>query len=97
MYVIRNIMQAKPGKGKDLTAILKAAIPHFEYMGPKRLRVLNDVVGSTWTIVMEMEVESVNTYFDILEGRSKSPELANVMKGYTDLITGGKREIFRIV
>ncbi len=96
MYVIRNILYAKPGKGKELTAILKAAIPHFESMGPQKLRVLTDAVATTWTIVMEMEVESVSTYFDILEGRSKSPELGNVMKGYTELITGGKREIMRI-
>ncbi len=96
MYVIRNTMYAKPGHGKDLVEKLKAAIPHFEAMGPKNLRVLTDAVATTWTIAMEMEVESVGTYFDILEGRSKSPGLGEAMKGYAELVTGGKREIFKI-
>ncbi len=96
MYVIRNTMYAKPGCGKDLVERLKAAIPHFEAMGVQDLRVLTDAVATTWTIAMEMEVESVSTYFDILEGRSKSSGLGEAMKGYTELVTGGKREIFRI-
>ena len=96
MYVIRNTMYAKPGRGKELVEKLKAAIPHFEAMGPTNLRVLTDAVATTWTIAMEMEVESVSTYFDILEGRSKSPGLGEAMKGYTDLVNGGQREIFKI-
>ena len=46
---------------------------------------------------MEMEVEAVSTYFDILEGRTKNPDLGKAMNGYTELVTGGKREIFRVV
>jgi hypothetical protein len=96
MYVIRNTMYARPGHGKELIEKLKAAIPHFEAMGPKNLRVLADVVATTWTVAMEMEVDSVSTYFDILEGRAKNPSLAEAMSGYTELVTGGKREIFRV-
>jgi hypothetical protein len=96
MYVIRNTMYAKPGQGKALIEKLKAAIPHFEAMGPKNLRVLADAVATTWTVAMEMEVDSASTYVDILEGRTKSPALGEAMSGYTELVTGGKREIFRI-
>jgi hypothetical protein len=74
MYVIRSTMYAKPGRGNELIKKLEAAIPHFEAMGPKNLRVLTDAVATTWTIAMEMDVDSVSTYFDILEGRTKSPE-----------------------
>ena len=68
MYVIRNTMYAKPGQCGKLIEKLKTAIPHFEAMGPNNLRVLADAVATTWTIAME--VDSVSTYFDILEGRS---------------------------
>ncbi len=47
MYVIRNTMYAKPGQGAQLIEKLKAAIPHFEAMGPKNLRVLTDAVATT--------------------------------------------------
>ncbi|TFG50681.1 MAG: hypothetical protein E4H37_08935 [Gemmatimonadales bacterium] len=97
MYVIRNTMYAKPGRGKELIEKLKAAIPHFEAMGPTNLRVLSDAVATTWTIAVELEVDSVSTYFDILEGRSKSPGLGEAMSGYTELVTGGKREIWKVV
>ena len=96
MYVIRNTMYARPGQGQQLIEKLKAAIPHFEAMGPKNLRVLADAVATTWTIAMEMEVDSVSTYFDILEGRTKNDGLGKAMSGYTEHVTGGKREIFRV-
>lgn len=97
MYVIRNTMYAKPGCGGALIEKLKAAIPHFEAMGPRNPRVLSDAVATTWTIAVEMEVDSVSTYFDVLEGRTKSPGLGEAMSGCTELVTGGKREIFKIV
>ena len=50
-------------------------------MGPRNLRVLTDAVATAWAILMEMEVESVSVYFDILEGRTKSAERGSVMKG----------------
>ncbi len=97
MYVIRNTMYAKPGRGKDLIEKLKAAVPHFQAMGASSARVLSDAVATTWTIAVEMEVEQVSTYFDILEGRSKNPGLGEAMSGYTELVTGGKREIWQVV
>jgi len=96
MYVIRNTMYAKPGCGGALIEKLKAAVPHFEALGPTNVRVLTDAVATTWTIAVEMEVDSVTTYFDMLEGRAKSERLAEAMSGYTELVQGGKREIFRI-
>jgi hypothetical protein len=45
---------------------------------------------------MEMEVDSVSTYFDILEGHTKNAGLGKAMSGYTELVTGGKREIFKV-
>lgn len=96
MYVIRNTMYAKPGCGGALIEKLKAAVPHFEALGPTNVRVLTDAVATTWTIAVEMEVDSVTTYFDMLEGRAKSEGLAEAMSGYTELVRGGRREIFRI-
>ena len=50
MYVIRNTMYAKPGKGGELIQKLKAAVPHFQAMGPTNVHVLTDAVATTWTM-----------------------------------------------
>ena len=96
MYVIRTTLYAKPGHGKDLIEKLKAATLHFEKMGAKSARVLTDTIATTWTIAMEMEFESVGTYFEMADGRARVPEIGEAMQGYTDLVTGGKREIFEV-
>jgi len=97
MYVVRITFYAKPGCGSELSEKLKAAAPHFEALGVRRARVLSDVMATTWTISVELEVDSLATYFDNQDARDRNPEFAAAMAGYTDLVTGGKREIFRVV
>jgi hypothetical protein len=97
MYVIRLTLLAKPGSGGALIEKLRAAAPHFASAGMGNPRILTDVVGTTWTILMEFEVESLNTYFEMSDARESQPGLAAAMQGYADLVVSGKREIFKVV
>jgi hypothetical protein len=56
---------------------------------------MTDTVAGYWTVVCETEVEDLKTYFDMGASRP-SPEAEEAMKGYMDLVNGGRREIFRI-
>lgn len=96
MYVVRDIFQTKPGKAKELAAKFKAAAPHLEAMGLGRLRVMTDAVAGYWTVVAEGEVESLDHYFDVARREREHPEIAEAMRGYMDLVLGGRREIFRL-
>lgn len=96
MYVVRNVFECKPGKAGELVAKFKAAGPHLEAMGIHNRRILTDAAAGFWTVVAESEVEDVGEYFAALDRRSDSPELAEAMAGYMDLVTGGRREIFKL-
>ena len=97
MFVVRNIFHAKSGKAKELVAIFKKAAPIIESTNVTRnTRIMTDAVSTFSTVVVESEVEDLNTYMDMAKIVSKKPELGEIMKGYMDLIDSGHREIFRI-
>src|SRR5712692_5337499 len=95
MFVIRDIFNTKPGRAKDLVAKMKKALPLMHAPGAQSARVMTDTVAGYWTVVCETEVEDLKTYFD-MGSRPPSPEAEEAMKGYMDLVNGGRREIFRI-
>ena len=95
MYVIRDIFNTKPGHAKDLVAKMKKALPLMRPTGVQNARVMTDTVAGYWTVVCETEVEDLKTYFDMSASRP-SPEAEEAMKGYMDLVNGGRREIFRV-
>jgi len=96
MYVIRDVFQTKPGKAKALVNIFKNASTHMHSMGVKQTRIMTDTVSSYWTVVLEIEVDSMEEYFQQFEGRKSNKEMEDAMKGYMDLVVGGHREIFKV-
>jgi tRNA-dihydrouridine synthase len=59
--------------------------------------VLVDYVTSYWTVVMEIEVESLAEFEKQMTEYSASQEFRDLMKGYMDEVDGGHREIFKVV
>ena len=97
MYLIREVFQAKPGKAKDLVKMFKQAAPHFEKMGAgKNTKVLTDIVGNYWTVVVASETADLGEFFANLRSATMSDELKDIMKGYMDCVEGGRREIYMI-
>jgi hypothetical protein len=97
MYLVREVFKAKPGKAKELVKKFKLAIPHFQKSDEgTNHKVLTDVVGSYWTVVMQYEVADMSTFFSNLRGSTAAPELQEIMKGYIDLVEGGSREIYLV-
>jgi heme-degrading monooxygenase HmoA len=97
MYQIREVFQAKPGKAKDLVKMFKQAAPHLEKIqGIQRVNVLTDIVSTYWTVVVEMETDSIGDFFSNLRSATMSDEIKEIMKDYMSCVEGGKREIFMI-
>ena len=96
MFVIRDVFKAKAGKGKELATKFKTASEFMPNEGVHARRILTDTVAAYWTIVMETEVEKLDTYFELLNTRPSNPKAEEAMKGYADIVEGGYREIFRI-
>ena len=95
MFLIRDVFNTKPGKAKELVAMMKKAAPHMRTPGIRNMRVMTDTVGGYWTVVAETEVDELQAYFDA-GTQPQSPEAEAAMKGYMELVNGGHREIFRI-
>jgi hypothetical protein len=58
---------------------------------------MTDLVGERyWTVVSEMEVESMNQYEQMMRKSMEVKEFQDAMKGYHDHVVRGRREIYTI-
>ena len=90
MFLIRDVFNTKPGKAKELVAMMKKAAPHMRTPGIRNMRVMTDTVGGYWTEAAELQAP-------LAAGTPpQSPDAEAAMTGYMDLVNGGHREIFRI-
>ena len=97
MYLIREIMYCKPGKVRPMVEKFLAMAKLRESAGMGKMRVMTDVSGEQyWTIISEMEVESIDSFMAMDMGAEQAKEFEKIMKGYHDFIDRGRREIFKI-
>jgi hypothetical protein len=97
MFIVREVMQCKPGKVRDLVKKFKGVSGVMQKMGLKGFRISTDVVGARfWTVVAETEVESLDEFFDMEKSVMANEEAGKVMAGYHDLVDSGRREIYRV-
>jgi hypothetical protein len=99
MYLIREIMYCKPGKVKPLVEKFRAMAKIGEKTGMPKMRLMTDVSAERyWTIVAEMETDSIDGFLAMDSGADEETmkEYEKVMEGYHDLVDYGRREIYRI-
>jgi hypothetical protein len=104
MMLIREIMYCKPGKVKALIEKFLAMNELAVKAGMPKMRVMTDFATDRyWTLVAEMETPSLQDFEDMMSGRGKyqadeatMKKFDEVMKGYHDLVDGGRREIYKL-
>jgi hypothetical protein len=103
MLLIREIMYCKPGKVRPLVEKFLAMSKLSEKLGMPKMRVMTDLSAERyWTVVSEMEVESLQAFEAMFAGppQGQSAEdmkkFEEIMKGYHDLVESGRREIYKI-
>ena len=97
MYVIREVLNCKPGKVRPMVDKFRALSEAVESMGHDPLRLLTDVSSEPfWTVVVEAKVERVDDFFALEQELMGSGSLQEVMADYHDLVATGRREIYRI-
>ena len=98
MLLIRDIFHCKPGKVRPMVEKFLAMAKLGEKSGMGKMRIMTDVSGERyWTVVSEMEVESVDAFMAMDQGSEEDmKEFEAIMKGYHDLIDHGRREIYKI-
>ena len=101
MLRIREVMFCKPGKVRPMVEKFVAMSRINERLGLGKMRVMTDFCAERyWTIVAEFEVESVQAFEDMMQGKgmteAATKEMDKLMQGYHDLVDHGKREIYKL-
>jgi hypothetical protein len=97
MFLIRDIMYCRPGKARAMVDKFVALSKLSQQMGLGPMRIMTDVSAERyWTVVSEMEVESLEEYTETSRKTMEIKEVQDVMKGYHDLVDHGRREIYMI-
>lgn len=100
MIVVRNVFQLKFGKAKEAVAILKegVAIQKKVLSGVEfSTRLLTDVTGSFYTLVLELTVPDLATYESSAPRLFADPAMQANYQKLTSLVESGRREVFKVV
>ena len=96
MYVIREILNCKPGKVRQMVEKFKSISAVMKEMGQEPLRLLTDVSGEPfWTLVAEARVEKIDDFFAMEQKVMANETLQKGMADFHELIASGRREIYR--
>jgi hypothetical protein len=97
MYMIREVLNCRPGKVGALVKKFQDLGALMQELGLAPFRVYTDVSGAPfWTCVLEREYESLDAAPE-LEQRVMSDERAQaIMSDYHDLVESGRREIYKV-
>ena len=91
------MMSRKPGKVRPMVEKFVALSKPSQKLGFGTMRVMTDVSAERyWTVVSEMEVESLQQHAEMTQKSMQMPEFQDAMKGYHDLIDHGRREIYQL-
>lgn len=97
MYVIREVLQCKPGKVRQMADKFRSLSATMKDMGHEPLRLLTDVTGEPfWTVVAEATVERIEDFFAMEQTLMANEALRKTMADYHELVESGRREIYRI-
>jgi hypothetical protein len=101
MLLVREIMYCKPGKVRPLTEKFLAMAKLSAKVGMPKMRIMTDFCAERyWTLVAEMEVESMDAFERMMQGAGQHAEamkeMESLMQGYHDLVEGGRREVYKI-
>jgi hypothetical protein len=97
MYVIREVLNCKPGKVRQMLEKFKSISTVLQEMGQEPMRLLTDVTGEPyWTVIAEAKVENIDDFFAMEHTLMTNETLQKTMADYHELVASGRREIYRI-
>jgi hypothetical protein len=100
MIVIRNVFQLKFGKAREAVALMKEslAIQKRALTGADfSTRVLTDVTGPFYTLVLELTLPNLATFETYTPRLFGDKEWQASYQKMTPLVESGHREVFTIV
>lgn len=97
MYIIREVLNCKPGKVRPLMDKFRTLSRALEETGRPPLRLLTDVSGEPfWTLIAEATVTTVDEFFGVENELMGNESVRKAMSDYHELVASGRREIYHI-
>lgn len=98
MIVVRNIFRIKFGQAKPAVAAFKEGRALIKRLGIKaESRLLTDLVGVSYTIVHELQFESLTAFEQEMKMVTGSAEWRTWFETFIPFAEGGSREIYNVV
>jgi hypothetical protein len=99
MIVVRNVFQLKFGRAKEALDLWKqgAAIIHRALPGRGMTRILTDLVGQSYTLVVENSFDSLADFEKSSQALMANPEWRDWYPKFLPVAESAHREIFTVV
>jgi len=97
MIIVRNTFSIQPTRMKEAVALVKAGRVLVKQIGFPVPRVSVDFAADMYTLVMETEFASLSDFETRLPKNFDNAEWQAWYAQFTQLILGGRREIFRVI
>ena len=98
MYIVREVVQCRPGKVKEMVNRFKGLSEIVQKLGYQPFRIYTDVSGEEfWTVVSDAEVDTIDDFFSMTEKAFAQEETRQLMSGYHEVVKTGRREIYKLV
>jgi hypothetical protein len=98
MYLIRDVFRCTPGRSREVAEKFKKSLQAAgNGNGLAKTRIMIDYIADYWTVVLEQEVEDLQTFERHMAEVRENPRVREAMAGYMEMVDRGHREIFRIV
>jgi hypothetical protein len=97
VIVVRDIFQLKFGKAREALALMGDFLKAEALGGYPTPRVLTDLTGEYYTLVMESTFESLSAMEAAMAGTFGREEWRRQYEKLIPLVRSGRREVFRIV
>ena len=95
MIVVRNVFQAKYGKGDELVQLIKEG--QAIWPSERTYRVMTDLSGRFFTVVTETEIECFSDFETGASDLFSDDRFAAWFEGMMSLVESGSREFYHLV
>ena len=93
MILVRDVFQAKYGRGGELVALLKE---FRELSGEYGSRILTDASGTFFTVVTEQEYPSLGEWEGTIAKTFSEPRFGAWFERMVPLVESGRREFYNV-
>ena len=97
MIVVRNIFQLKFGTAKDAISLMNEIAPWAQAITFENVRVLTDVTGKAYTMVLEMQYKNLADFEKTITEHFKDPAWKSWYQRFAPLCESSYREIMNVV